>query len=119
MFKIGTATFNMVTNRLARGAHQSLTLGSSCTSRTASRTPSTASHRSALSNSIKITHPSDEGEYIDIGTISEKDETLGEEREAAKDSPQKGKQRVSSKVCLARCIIFILFFTLILLLGRH
>jgi len=65
--------------------------------------------RSALSNEVAIsTHSKraryvvsdSEEEQINIGGLSDQDETIGTEREAAVLSPPKGKQRVTSAVSL-------------------
>ena len=62
-------------------------------------TRSTAS--SVLSKNVKITtkvEPADIGIQIIDGTLSDEDETMGFEREAAVMSPPKGKKRATSAV---------------------
>jgi hypothetical protein len=51
--------------------------------------------RSALRQDVKIT---DHGVHDDVDIISDLDETIGKERDAAKQSPDKGRQRVTSSV---------------------
>lgn len=63
-----------------------------------------SSKSSALSNGIKITgleDDDDDDECVEKGAISDCDETVGEEYEAKKVSPVKGKVRISSKVSIA------------------
>lgn len=62
-----------------------------------SRAPTT-SNRSALNNQIKINNPGDDSIVIVNGGLFDRDETRGEEREAAVKSPPKGKQRLTSSV---------------------
>jgi hypothetical protein len=68
----------------------SLTHGSTRSSHAAS------SIRSAL-NTVKISNH-DDGVEIAEGGLSDLDETIGNERDAAVKSPPKGKQRISSAV---------------------
>ena len=55
------------------------------------------STQSALTNNVKISHYDDNGEVIDSG-FPDLDKTKGSEREAAINSPLKGKCRISSSV---------------------
>ena len=66
--------------------------------------------RSALTNSVKVknTDSDDEVQIVqDTGFISDQDETMGEERDAAVKSPPKAGRRVSSSVSPYKIIVFI------------
>ena len=73
-------------------------IGSGSSRTTATRPPfSAVSDTPALSNSIKICEPEEDG-LTEKGAISDRDETKGEEYEAKKNSPLKGQVRLLSKV---------------------
>lgn len=74
--------------------------------------------RSALTNSVKVknTDSDDEVQIVqDTGFISDQDETMGEERDAAVKSPPKAGRRVSSSASPYKIIVFIYLTSFLML----
>lgn len=102
---IGTWTYQVTANKPpSEQSNSTPSLTSQSVTSTRRPPSSVVSRASALSNGIRVTGARENG-LREVGAISDRDETIGEELEAKKASPVKGGVRISSNVSTIKLVL--------------